>query len=81
MNKKFISLLLSCFVLLAGAQDVTSGTSPQMADLFRQEGKIYVVIAVIAMVFVFIVAMLVYLERKLKHLEKKFNDKLNQSGQ
>ncbi|MCW3076222.1 MAG: hypothetical protein JWO32_831, partial [Bacteroidetes bacterium] len=45
---------------------------PQMADTFRQEGKIYVVITVIAMVFTALVIFLVILDRKIKKLEEKF---------
>ncbi len=47
---------------------------PQMADTFRKEGKIYVVIAVIGMIFVALVIFLVILERKLKNLENKIKN-------
>ena len=42
-----------------------------MADLFRAEGKIYVVLAVLGIVFVGLVAYLVWMERRIKKLEKK----------
>jgi len=54
--------------------------SPQMADAFREQGKIYVVIAVIAIVFISIVLFLTYIERKVKRLEKEIEEK-NQSPQ
>lgn len=58
--------VLSMFTWLsANAQE------PQMADLFRKEGKIYVVIGVILIIFAGLVAFLVYLDRKLNKLEKK----------
>ena len=40
-----------------------------MADIFRADGKIYVVIAVIGIVFLGIVAYLMYLDRKISTLE------------
>ncbi len=49
--------------------------APQMADALRENGKIYVVIAVIGIVFLCLVVFLVYLERKLKKLEEKINSK------
>jgi CcmD family protein len=49
----------------------SSAQEPQMADQFRKEGKIYVVIGVILIIFAGLVAFLVYLDRKLNKLEKK----------
>lgn len=40
-----------------------------MADTFRQEGKIYVVVAVLATIFTGIVVFLIVTETKLKKLE------------
>ncbi len=42
----------------------------EMADLFRAEGKIYVVLAVLGIVFVGLVAYLVWMERRIQKLEK-----------
>jgi len=44
---------------------------PAMADTFRSEGKIFVVIAVLSIIFICIISYLVYLDIKLKKLEKK----------
>ena len=44
-------------------------TEVAMADTFREEGKIYVVVAVLATIFAGIVFFLVATERKLKKLE------------
>ena len=52
----------------AGAQ---TPSEPQMADALRENGKIYVVITVIGIIFVCIVAFLIILERKIKKLEEK----------
>jgi len=43
-------------------------------DFMRSRGKIFVVVAVIAAVFVGIVLFLVYLERKLTKLENQINE-------
>jgi hypothetical protein len=40
-----------------------------MADTFRQDGKIYVVIAVAGVILIGIVIFLIMLERKIKRLE------------
>ncbi len=66
MIKKITTLLFMCIAFITQAQTTTE---PRMADAFRQDGKIYVVITVIAMIFIAIVAFLIYLERKLKKLE------------
>ena len=42
-----------------------------MADLFRSEGKIYVVLAVLGILFVGFAAYLIWMDRRLAKLEKK----------
>ena len=49
----------------------TMNAEPAMADTFRSDGKIYVVIAVLSIIFLCIISYLVYLDIKLKKLEKK----------
>jgi CcmD family protein len=49
----------------------TMNAEPEMADTFRSNGKIYVVIAVLSIIFICIISYLVYLDIKLKKLEKK----------
>lgn len=51
------------------AQEVA--TEPQMADTFRSEGKIYVVISVISIIFMCLIGYLVYIDIKLRKLENK----------
>lgn len=46
---------------------------PEMADALRADGKIYVVIGVISIVFICIVVLLIAIEKKLKNLENKIN--------
>jgi hypothetical protein len=64
-----LTFLFSSF--FASAQDV------EMADGFRANGKIYVVIAVLGIVFACIVGILIMLERKLSRLEKEIKEHKN----
>ena len=74
MIKKILSLLFICACLFSQAQEMIVESSPQMADKFREEGKIYVVIAVIALIFLSLIAFLVFIERKLKSIEDKIKE-------
>jgi len=63
--KKMISILaLLLFTFFANAQDV------KMADAMKENGKIYVVIAVILTILAGLVLYLVRLDRKISKLEK-----------
>ncbi|HLK98371.1 MAG TPA: hypothetical protein VK364_11435 [Hymenobacter sp.] len=64
-------LILLLPVLHAAAQ--TSDT-PEMADTMRTDGKIYVVVAVIAVVLAGLLVLLVSLDRKVGRLEKELRD-------
>jgi hypothetical protein len=59
----YIFMFLSAF---ANAQN-----EPVMADGMRSDGKIFVVITVISVVFVCIAAYLIIIDRKVKKLEDK----------
>ncbi len=65
-------LLLSFFFIISGlvlfAQDTSNGV--EMADALRQNGKIYVVVAVILAIFTGIIIYLIRLDRKISKLEK-----------
>jgi CcmD family protein len=43
----------------------------EMADAFRADGKIYVVIAVLGIIFVGLITYLIYLDKKISRLEKR----------
>jgi len=49
---------------------------PAMADAFRSEGKIYVVIAVLGIIFLCIIGYLIYLDVKLRKIENNTKEKL-----
>ena len=64
--KKLISILaLIHFTFFANAQEVT------MADMMKENGKIFVVIAVMLTILAGLVLYLVRLDRKISRLEKK----------
>jgi CcmD family protein len=70
MNKvKHISLLLA--LLMSG----NAFGQAEMADSFRAEGKIYVVVAIILIILVGVFIYLFTLDRKVKKLEDRFPDK------
>lgn len=71
MKSKCWLLLLFLLGLVTFANAQTP--PPEMADVFRADGKIYVVIAVMALVFISVVILLLIIERRLKKLENKFN--------
>ncbi|UOQ54656.1 CcmD family protein [Hymenobacter cellulosivorans] len=67
-----VALLLPVFH--AAAQSATGADSPEMADTLRQNGKIYVVVAVITVVLAGLLAFLVSLDRKVGRLERELKD-------
>ncbi|HTA61012.1 MAG TPA: CcmD family protein [Bacteroidia bacterium] len=70
--KKLISLTL---LLLLTATTFTQNAEPQMADTMRSDGKIYVVVLVLSVVFACLATYLVLIDRKLKKLEDSFSNK------
>lgn len=68
--KSLIALVLSLLTpLVASAQDV------EMADTFRSEGKIYVVVAIILIVLTGLILYLFLLDRKMNKLERMIAEK------
>ena len=68
INKIIIMAISLLLPFLVNAQEVSA--EPQMADTFRSEGKIYVVIAVISIIFICLISYLIYIDMKLRKLEK-----------
>jgi heme/copper-type cytochrome/quinol oxidase subunit 2 len=69
MNNKIILFLVSILLPFFGKAQEVAG--PEMADTFRSEGKIYVVITVISIIFMCLIGYLVYIDMKLRKLENK----------
>ena len=67
MNRIFTALIF----LLLTATAYCQAAEPQMADTFRSEGKIYVVVLVLSIVFACLATYLIIIDRKLKKLEEK----------
>lgn len=74
-NNSMIKIVNILFMLIfsfsAMAQE--TGSDVEMADLMRSNGKIYIVVAVLAVVFAGIVVYLVNLDRKISNIEKRMN--------
>lgn len=62
----FSLLILMLWTMPALAQE----TLPEMADGMRSNGKIYVVVLVLATIFAGLIIYLIRLDRKISHLEK-----------
>ncbi|MBS1637948.1 MAG: CcmD family protein [Bacteroidetes bacterium] len=69
MNKWVYTLLFALSTILVKAQE--PGNGPQMADSFREDGKIYVVISVLSIVFTALIVYLISIDIKLKRVEQK----------
>jgi hypothetical protein len=65
-RKLSFTLLYLTFSLVCFAQE----PQPEMADVMRSNGKIYVVLSIILIVLLGFVAYLVMLDRKLTKIEK-----------
>jgi hypothetical protein len=56
---------------LVYAQGGREGDAPQMADVMRSNGKIYVVVAVLVTILIGLFIYLISVDRKLTRLEKR----------
>jgi CcmD family protein len=63
----FLLLLLASFLTVSAQTD----QSVDMADALRSSGKIYVVVAVIAVIFTGLAIYLFSIDRRLKKIEKE----------
>ncbi|GGH71563.1 CcmD family protein [Phaeocystidibacter marisrubri] len=63
------TLILTLFSPLTFAQE--SGESIEMADVMRSNGKIYVVVGVLLIIFVGLIVNMVRLEKKMNRIEKE----------
>lgn len=77
MHKKIYTLVSALFCTLltlsAWAQGDGDPKKAEMADKFRADGKIYVVIAVLVTILLGLILYVVRLDRKINKLEKDFN--------
>lgn len=70
---KRLLLLVVTIVLTAvnSMAQIADDTSVEMAEQMRAEGKIYVVVAVVLIIFIGMILYLVTLDRKISKLEKE----------
>ena len=68
--KRFLNLLLVSFVILIPAIGFGQG-EVEMADGMRADGKIYVVVGVILILFIFLFGYMVKIDRKISALENE----------
>jgi CcmD family protein len=66
--------ILAFIPSLFSAVSVRAQQGVEMADTMRSEGKIYIVVAVIAIIFIGIVIYMISLDRKLSKLEKEIKE-------
>ena len=69
MNKVFKILVLLLLPAISMAQEV------EMADTMRSNGKIYVVVAVMAILFIGLLGYLITIDKKVGKLEKELEGK------
>jgi CcmD family protein len=79
--KKFVFFLtFLCSLTFLGSAQITSqesdytNTGVEMADAFRADGKIYVVVAIVLIIFAGLIFYTVNIDRKLSKLEKEFEN-------
>lgn len=69
MSKYWLGFCAMLFSGMLAAQ--SQMPEVEMADAMRENGKIYVVVAILCIIFIGIVGYLVSIDRKLKKLEKE----------
>ena len=77
--KKFSKLLFFLFLTINTLQSFAQGGEDvEMADAFRADGKIYYVIAGVAVILIAIVLLLVVIDRKVFRLEKRVEKEIGE---
>ncbi|MBC7389168.1 MAG: CcmD family protein [Opitutaceae bacterium] len=71
MNKKLLGVLLLLVTLSKSI--IAQDKQAEMADVLRENGKIYNVVAVVLVILIGFLVYLFITERKLKDLENKLN--------
>jgi CcmD family protein len=69
--KKLISLITLLFTAVTLFAQDTAANDPEMADKLYADGRIYVVVAVVATIFAGIIVYLINLDSKISKLEKQ----------
>ena len=79
--RKFLTLLLLTISLSLGAQEKQEitpedyqNTKVEMADQFREDGKIYVVVAVMTIILTGLLLYAFLIDRKVSKIERSMNE-------
>lgn len=72
--KKIINTLLVLGLSLI-SQTLLAQSEVEMADTLRSEGKIYVVVAILLVIFLGLIGFLIFMDRKITRLEKRIENK------
>lgn len=70
-NRKRFFLFAPALILFLSAALQARAAQPEMADVMRQSGKIYVVVASLLLLVLGLAGFLLVLERRIGRLEKK----------
>jgi CcmD family protein len=73
MAKRFVTSIVFLFALLSSIALAAQNDVP-MADIMRENGKIYVVVAILAIIFAGIVVYLIAIDRKTARLKKELDE-------
>ena len=71
MFKLSVKKILFAVLLFVAVQSVHAQEQVEMADGLRSSGKIYVVVAVLAVIFIGLLLFLISIDRKVSRLEKE----------
>lgn len=71
MTRICLFLALAMISGISRAQDFSNGEKAEMADTFRNNGKIYVVVAVVLLILAGLILYLVSIDRKITRMEKE----------
>mgnify|MGYP000881960469 CR=1 FL=1 len=71
MKRFILIVLLSVFSAMNVFAQIVDHSDVEMADQMRAEGKIYVVVAVVLIVFIGLILYLISLDRKISMIEKE----------
>lgn len=71
MHNKILSIGLAALAIFTSLQVSAQDTSVQMADEMRNNGKIYVVVAVLGTILAGLILYLVSLDRRIRRMERE----------
>lgn len=73
MRKAFMWLIPALFSILLSSSAVAQPAEAEMADLMRSNGKIFVVVAVLATILAGLILYLISLDRRITKMERESN--------